>query len=276
MAITSKQAAELIVKTTQQACLELNQFTHEVMRTRGGRIGSGMGGVIEALWGFYLNRALKDNGVSEIEIAWICGHEYNDFACVVPGQEWIPETGEGELLRVEVKSMLASADESKAHFDRLIGELQENELLAVFLWDWTPVEQGTANVYPNVVDYFIGDAHGVALLRDELHLYRGGSFVQPGSCPDVCEGGVCRHVGEPLNASGTRERKTGPQVSQRVKTSHAANFGGLLRMLGVKGANGRAILAKHSADRNSSASQFLSFMARHFLKVATNLERGAK
>ena len=91
MQITSEAAAKLIIQQTPQACEELNLFTAEVFQTRGGRIGSGMGGVIEALWGFYLNRALCKAGHKEVEIAWIYGHEYNDFACVDSAQEWDPE-----------------------------------------------------------------------------------------------------------------------------------------------------------------------------------------
>ena len=118
MPITPEEAATLIIQQTSQACVELNKFTSEVFQTRGGRIGSGVGGVIEALWGFYLNRCLRRTGQEQIELAWIYGHEYNDFACVRSAEHWDPETRQGELLRIEAKSMVASADESKAHFDR--------------------------------------------------------------------------------------------------------------------------------------------------------------
>src|SRR5687768_9670698 len=98
MPLTPEEASRLIVQHTAAASAELNKFTAEVLQTRGGRIGSGMGGIIEALWGFYLNRTLRTAGVDEIEIAWIYGHEYNDFACVFRDMEWIPETKDGELL----------------------------------------------------------------------------------------------------------------------------------------------------------------------------------
>jgi hypothetical protein len=52
--MTPEKAAKLIIKHTPAACRGLNRFTAQVFRTRGGRIGSGMGGVIEALWGFYI------------------------------------------------------------------------------------------------------------------------------------------------------------------------------------------------------------------------------
>jgi hypothetical protein len=273
MPLTPEEASNLIVQHTAAACAELNNFTSEVLQTRGGRIGSGMGGIIEALWGFYLNRTLRNAGIQEIEIAWIYGHEYNDFACVFRDVEWVPETKEGELLRIEAKSMVASADESKAHFDRLIGELQESELLAVFLWDWVRIREGAPNVCPRVLDHFIGRASGVALLRDALHLNRGGSFVRPGECPDRCPGEICRHVGEPLNAAGIRERRTGPVASKGPNVSYSANFGGLLRMLGSRGVEGRRIIAEHR-QQNPSAAAFTDFMGRNFARIERQLRGG--
>jgi hypothetical protein len=173
-----------------------------------------MGGVIEALWGFFLNQILAEKGQTKIELAWMCGHEYNDFACIGCGCEWDPTTRAGELLRVEVKSMVASADESKAHFDRLAKELTETDLLAVFLWDWvlTPDASGAkvVRVSPQVKDHFIGKADDVARLRDALHSARGGTFVESGHCPDGCLPAACTHIGEPLNASKKRERLSGP------------------------------------------------------------------
>ena len=74
-------AADKIIAATHAAVDEVNAFTAEVFHTRGGRIGSGMGGVIEALWGFHLNSILKRDKGIEYELGWIYGHEYNDFAC---------------------------------------------------------------------------------------------------------------------------------------------------------------------------------------------------
>lgn len=270
MPTTAEIASNLIIQNAPSACAELNLFAKKVFQTRGGRIGSGMGGVIEALWGFYLNRTLRNSGVREIEIAWIYGHEYNDFACIRNGDDWNPETRQGELLRIEAKSMVASADESKAHFDRLVGELEKSELLAVFLWDWVPVRNGAATVYPRILDHFIGPAMGVALLRDALHIQRGGSFVKAGRCPDRCAAGKCLHIGEPLNAAGVRERRTGPSKSRGSKVSYAANFGGLLRMLGSRGEDGRTILTTQRGQ-NASAASFIDFMARNFSRVQRQL-----
>ena len=272
MPITPKEAAKLIIQQTPQACEELNQFTAEVFQTRGGRIGSGMGGVIEALWGFYLNRSLRKAGFHDVEIAWIYGHEYNDFACVDSTAEWDPETLQGEILRIEAKSMVASADESKAHFDRLVSELESSELLAVFLWDWVPVSKTSRKVYPRVTDHFIGSANGVPALRDALHVSRGGTFVQIGHCPDGCAQKKCLHIGEPLNASGVRERRTGPEKAKGPSVSYAANFGGLLRMLGYKGQEGQKIIEEHQAN-NEAAAAFMQFMAKNFPKVQKKLAK---
>ena len=273
MPTTPQEASRLIGEQSPRACDELNRFAARIFQTRGGRVGSGMGAVIEALWGFYLNRRLIQTGQSDIEIAWIYGHEYNDFACVNRTAQWNPETGDGEIFRIEAKSMVASADESKAHFDRLIGELDKSELLAVFLWDWVPIKATSPRVSPRITDHFIGSAAGVAALRDTLHINRGGTFVQDGHCPDGCAQGACPHVGEPLNAAGVRERRTGPQNAKGPSVSYAANFGGLLRMLGVRGEEGRRIIAQHRRT-NEAAAGFIEFMARNFNRVRRQLKEG--
>jgi len=261
-------AADRIITSTHVTVDAVNVFTEQVFHTRGGRIGSGMGSVIEALWGFHLNGILKKDQDVSFELGWIYGHEYNDFACILREEEWNPETKEGELFRVEVKSMVASADESKAHFDRLQHEFAENELLAVFLWDWKSINDQPRNVYPAILDYFVGYALPIAQLRDALHLERGGSFIQKGNCPDGCAIHNCAHVGEPLNASGVRERRSGPESAKGAgKSSYAANFGGMLRMLGSRGKTGKDILKKEYASDPTKA-RFIDFMARNFPRVA--------
>jgi hypothetical protein len=165
--------------------------------------------------------------------------------------------------------MVASADESKAHFDRLLHEFDRNELLAVFLWDWTLVSEKNKMVYPAILDYFVGLAIPVARLRDELHLGRGGTFVSAESCPDKC-GAQCTHIGEPLNAAGVRERRSGPAKAKGPNVSYAANFGGLLRMLGSRGSGGREILRKHYKS-NPTTARFLDFMSRNFPRVAKSM-----
>ncbi len=260
-------AADKIITSTHAAIDLVNAFTEQVFHTRGGRIGSGMGSVVEALWGFHLNTILKEEEDTVYELGWIYGHEYNDFACILRNEEWNPETQQGELFRVEVKSMIASADESKAHFDRLQHEFADNELLAVFLWDWTSVSEQSRNVYPAILDYFIGYALPIAEIRDILHVERGGHFVQEGYCPDGCDIKLCSHIGEPLNASGVRERRSGPEASKGPSVSYAANFGGMLRMLGSRGNSGKELLKREYASAPTKA-RFIDFMARNFPRVA--------
>jgi hypothetical protein len=263
-----------IIKSSDAACKRLNQFTARVLRTRGGRIGSGMGAVIESLWGFLLNRELAKESGNSIELAWMYGHEYNDFACVQKKFPWNPATRAGELLRIEVKSMVASADESKAHFDRLIKELVETDLLAVFLWDWIPVKNETGDQFtrysPQIKDNFIGVAAEVAKLRDALHQGRGGTFVKIGECPDGCAVDECKHIGEPLNANGKRERLTGP-LSTKVSTtvSYAANFGGLVRMLKCNSSDARFSFRKICRE-SDTAWRFVSFVHRNLQSEEEN------
>jgi hypothetical protein len=259
----AEKAAEDVIAVTPAAVQNVNSFTKEIFHTRGGRIGSGMGSVVEALWGFHTNELLHS---SDYELGWIYGHEYNDFACISSSEDWEPATRAGELFRVEVKSMVASADESKAHFDRLVREFDQNELLAVFLWDWTAVSDESRMVYPAILDYFVGLAIPVARLRDELHLGRGGTFVAANSCPDKC-GDKCTHIGEPLNAAGVRERRSGPSNARGANVSYAANFGGLLRMLGSRGSEGREILRRHY-NSDATTARFLDFMSKNFPRVA--------
>ncbi|MCP5537029.1 MAG: hypothetical protein H7A51_12480 [Akkermansiaceae bacterium] len=260
-------AAEKVITSTHSAIDAVNAFTQKIFVTRGGRIGSGMGSVVEALWGFHVNRILKAEDGIDYELGWIYGHEYNDFACVLTDEDWNPATKEGELFRIEVKSMVASADESKAHFDRLQHEFAQDELLAVFLWDWTQLEKDSKNVYPAILDYFVGYALPIAKVRDSLHLERGGTFVARGACPDGCSASRCAHIGEPLNASGIRERRTGPDSSRGSGVSYAANFGGLLRMLGSRGSKGKEILKREYAS-DATKARFIDFMARNFPRVA--------
>lgn len=267
----AKQAVNKIVEYSPDAIGEVNRFAAKVFRTRGGRIGSGMGGVIEALWGFYMNGVLSRDKASTFELGWIFGHEYNDFACIMKNINWNPAARAGELFRVEAKSMVSAADEAKAHFDRLQHELKNNELLAVFLWDWVSGVKTNKTVYPAITDHFVGLALPIARLRDDLHVARGGSFVRPGACPDECKAATCTHVGEPLNASGKRERISGPTRRKGKNISYSANFGGLLRMLGSRGNYGREILKKHHAS-DPTAKRFLDFMARNFSRVKRALQ----
>src|SRR5690554_4013010 len=101
---------DAIIRISPQVFDEVNEFAAKTLITRGGRIGSGMGLLLEALWGYYLNVHLIDE---PFELAWFPDHQYNDFACLYKDQEWHPESKSGEALRIEVKSMNIGAEESK-------------------------------------------------------------------------------------------------------------------------------------------------------------------
>lgn len=251
-------AVEATVDNTRRS---INRFCARVFRTRGRRIGSGMGGVLEALWGYYTNNWLRQASQSEIELAWFPEHQYHDFACVQSNTEWNPATKSGELFRIEAKSMNEDADESKAHFDVLAGELDSFDALVLLVWRWKSVDRW--RVSPFVIDIFFGPAMPVARLRDELHEARGGSFVDRNSCPDACRSSQCEHHGEPLNEKGTRERATGPDTCKGPSVSYAANFGGMLRMLKTNSSEARTAL-RRERERSDVAHRYISFIHEHF------------
>lgn len=264
---TPEEAFREILRVSPAAIDDVNALTVVAFQTRGGRIGSGLGGVIEALWGFYVNKHLLDSAYG-IELAWISGHEYNDFACLTRDVEWEPDTKAGELLRIEVKSMVKAADESKAHFDRLKKELTPTDILAVFLWDWVPADESSRRNYPKITASFVGRATSVAELRDQLHIARGGSFVNSAQCPDGCQVQPCSHEGEPLNAKGIRERLSGPERARgQGKASYAANFGGLVRMLGARTEEAQTVLKKYFATTGDE-NLYIRFVETNFGKRA--------
>lgn len=209
---------------------EMNAFCAARFQTRGGRKGSGMGLLLEGLWGYEMTRALE--GLS-LEIAWIADDAYNDYACVRSDVEWNPLTEQGELFRIEAKSMNLGADESKAHFDELTSRIAENDLLLILTWTWVSVAGGS-RVCPKISKVYLERAKPLAELRDHLHVLRGGTFVDARLCPDGCSPDACSHAGEPLNAKGKRERDKGPISRKPHSVSFAANFGGLFRMIGAK------------------------------------------
>ena len=45
-------AAQTVIGLTSQSINKVNELTSSIFHTRGGRIGSGMGSVIEGVWGF--------------------------------------------------------------------------------------------------------------------------------------------------------------------------------------------------------------------------------
>ena len=162
--------------------------------------------------------------------------------------------------------MNVGADESKGHFDERVQSIGENDLLLVLLWRWA--ELGSGRFCPVVTDYFVGNARRVAELRDALHIERGGWFVKDGECPDH-PGEACPHIGEPINASGVRERRTGPEACRGTGASYAANFGGLVRMLKCAGASARQRLREIRRD-DEVAHQFISFIHRNLASEEVN------
>jgi hypothetical protein len=260
MPLDSEQAARLLIENTPAACNLINEFSKTVLSTRGGRVGSGMGTLLESLWGFYVNQHLK-SVECPVEIAWLADHEYNDFACIEKDADWEPATHKGELLRVEAKSMNSKADESKGHFDELVKNLGDWDLLLVLVWSWEPLDK--FRVYPKVSDSYIGPAKKIAQLRDALHLARGGNFVSNELCPDECAALPCTHAGEPLNAKGTRERLSGPVKCKGLNVSYAANFGGLVRMLKTDSPEARKIFRRIRAE-DAAAHDYISFLHRNY------------
>jgi len=221
-----------------------------------------MGGLLEALWGYNANLALAECGESEFEIAWFPSHQYHDFALIFSGSEWNSDTKQGELFRIEAKSMNFNADESKAHFDVLLGQLDEFDALLILIWNWEELD--SLRCYPRIVDSYFGLARPVAQLRDELHLARGGTFVRREECPDRCAINTCTHDGEPLNEQGKRERPSGPESCRpSTRVSYAANFGGLLRMLKTRGSEARQIFRRIRRE-SVTADRYIEFIHRNF------------
>lgn len=104
--LSPMQAREEVIAATPVACQEINSFSEKVFKTRGGRMGSGMGVLLEALWAYYVDqgRPARAAGNEGWEIGWLPEHEYNDFACVQCDMPWEPATRTGEFFRIESKS----------------------------------------------------------------------------------------------------------------------------------------------------------------------------
>ncbi|NDO20448.1 hypothetical protein FMM68_12400 [Lachnospiraceae bacterium MD329] len=244
------------------ACTRMNEFSSEVLKTRGGRIGSGMGALLEGLWGYMMNQIILEENLLDCEIAWFPDNQYNDFSCIKRNAPWNPSSRVSEYFRIEVKSMNTGADESKAHFAALNKEIEANDALLLLVWEWRRVDN--YHFSPIVIDCFFDKALGVAELRDALHLARGGRFVEVGNCPDNCAPDNCSHVGEPLNASGKRERLTGPEATRpSLNVSYAANFGGLVRMLKTDNEYARKVFRRVRRE-SQIADHYISFIHRNF------------
>ncbi|WP_405215993.1 hypothetical protein [Agrococcus sp. Ld7] len=256
--LTATEAADFIRAENLSVISVINDFTRATFKTRGGRLGSGMGLLLEGLWGYHMSRALAPHGV---EIAWIADDQYNDYACIDAAAEWDPVTAEGELFRIEAKTMNLGAEESKAHFAELQAGIGPNDLLLVMTWSWEP-EPGGQRVWPKIVEVFLDRALPLAELRDQLHIARGGTFVDADYCPDGCEPDLCQHDGEPLNANGKRERLSGPESRRpSARVSFAANFGGLFRMIGTSSADSKRQL-ELIRRANVTADTYVSFVRK--------------
>lgn len=268
-------ATQILQADAQQVIDDINAFTLETFKTRGGRLGSGMGSLLEAMWVYYMNRVLQNEGglARECELAWLQDHEPADFACLYRGAEWEPSTRQGELFRIEAKSMNIGVDEAKGHFTNLVNETQEHDQLLVLIWSWTPL--GNQYSWPKIHDYFLGQSLPIIRARDALHLVRGGRFVEGGACPDGCDIANCTHDGEPLNAAGKRERRSGPSTCKPANVEYAANFGGLVRMLKTDNDAARqAFRALRKSD--DSIHRYISFIHKHFPSEEINQYRKAE
>lgn len=275
MTVSPATAERILQADAQRVIDEINTFTSETFKTRGGRLGSGMGSLIEAMWVYYMNRVLQNEGgeAQLCEIAWLQDHEPADFACLTRGAEWEPASRLGELFRIEAKSMNIGVEEAKGHFTNLRGETRPHDQLLVLVWSWRTI----ANQYfwPRIHDYFLGPAVPVIALRDALHLQRGGTFVESQQCPDGCAPANCTHAGEPLNAAGKRERRSGPKSCKPANVDYAANFGGLIRMLKTDNDSAREKF-RELRRADATAHRYISFIHKHYPAEEINQYRKAE
>ena len=273
--ILAAPATQILQADAYPVIAQINAFTSETFKTRGGRLGSGMGSLLEAMWVYYMNRVLQNEGglARECEIAWLHDHEPADFACLYRGAEWEPSTRQGELFRIEAKSMNIGVDEAKGHFTNLVKETQEHDQLLVLIWSWTSLEN--KYFWPKIHDYFLGPSLPIIAARDKLHLVRGGSFVENNACPDGCDVAECTHHGEPLNAASKRERRSGPKSCKPANVEYAANFGGLVRMLKTDSDAARSEFRKlRKAD--DVVHRYISFIHKHYPAEEINQYRKAE
>ena len=273
--LTPELAAQIVQADGPKVVEEINQFTSSTFKTRGGRVGSGMGILLEALWVYYMNRTLQNEGgiARACELAWLPDHEPADFACLYRAVEWKPESREGELFRIEAKSMNVGVEEAKGHFTNLEKETTPADHLLVLIWSWVKIEN--YYVWPRLHDYFFAPSLPIIRLRDALHVARRGSFVSHTSCPDGCTPDACTHAGEPLNAAGKRERKGGPASCRPANVDYAANFGGLLRMIKTDNDAARKVFRTIRND-DEIAHRYVSFIHKHYPAEEANQYRKAE
>ncbi len=131
---------EQVAYLSNIACQRMNDFSTQILRTRGGRIGSGMGALLEALWGYMMNQIISQENSLDCEIAWFPNNQYNDFSCIRRDEVWDATSRTGEYFRIEAKSMNIGADESKAHFAALDSEIEPNDALLILVWEWRKID----------------------------------------------------------------------------------------------------------------------------------------
>lgn len=232
-------------------CLQAAHKMGEEYPFRTQRLGSGMGMYLEFQWGKSLNKILSSFNMELGQLP----DQYNDYACLRKGAAWNCQTKEGELFRIEVKSMHIGADECKGHFSVPIDIIGEQDLLVIIIWNWS------SSLQPVVVDFFVDLAKPIAKLRDALHLARGGTFVDRDNCPDGCEPEKCTHHGEALNSKNVRETPNGPETCRGKTVSYANNFGGLVRMTKTRSKKAKKALKKLKA-KCEIATSYLEFINR--------------
>ena len=198
---------------------KLNEFFSETFLVDSAEINYGhstrFGILFEAMWGYYMKEELKNLGYV---VKWICRNQYNDF--------YINDSLGNFICNIEVKTLCLNSDESKSHFDALKSELLDTDLLFVSAWKWDLVDE---YMKPKITKSKFFISKEIAAMRDDLHILRGGSFIE----------------GEPINVSGYRERLSGPVQNKPNKVTHMANFGGLVRMLGVKSKEAKSKLQEY-------------------------------
>ena len=94
---------EQVSRLSNIACQRMNEFSSRILKTRGGRIGSGMGALLEALWGYMMNQIILEENELDCEIAWFPDNQYNDFSCIKRHTVWDATTRAGEYFRIEAK-----------------------------------------------------------------------------------------------------------------------------------------------------------------------------
>jgi len=224
---------ETLEKVNPIVIKKLNTFFSETFLVDSTEINYGhstrFGILFEAMWGYYMKRELEVLGYM---VKWICKNQYNDFYITDPLGKFI--------CNIEVKTLCLDSDESKSHFDALQSELLDTDLLFVSAWKWDVHDD---LMKPNITKSKFFVSKEIAIMRDELHILRGGDFINE----------------EPINASGYRERLSGPDKNKPSRITHMANFGGLVRMLGTKSRNSKVKLQDYH-DNGGTCKEYIDFV----------------